>query len=191
MWLLNIFLGGKLSRKIPNYHNEEDAFRLLQNWWTEYVPAPTSIIKDLQITWTKGGVRVLQPSPPKEIPNPFQLRPSSIKNKIISFRDKTQSRKDTNRTKMLRGIWNMNGAVGPLEGKPYEKEIPVKQNVIQRTFYLNPIESFVLPVPIISNNYSVKDSQRTFLSLESNILAIAGAHHHYLNGDHHTHPSLS
>ena len=49
----------------------------------------------------------------------------------------------------------MNGAVGPLEGKPYEKEIPVKQNVIQRTFYiLNPIESFVLPVPIISNNYS-------------------------------------
>ena len=88
MWLLNIFLGGKLSRKIPNYHNEEDAFRLLQNWWTEYVPAPTSIIKDLQITWTKGGVRVLQPSPPKEIPNPFQLRPSSIKNKIISFRDK-------------------------------------------------------------------------------------------------------
>jgi hypothetical protein len=63
--------------------------------------------------------------------NPLQLAPS--KEYFALFR-KTEKSEESNKKTFLKGIWN-NSMVGPLNGKAYSKEVPIKYETISLNFY--------------------------------------------------------
>ena len=136
------------------YHEEEYAIRaLLGNRKIEYVPAPTSEIQPIKIVYGTtdkpfAPYLVVSKEEPITIMNPFQFMPYKIKNNFISFRDKRVSTTETNRMVKLTGIWQT-PIVGPLEGKPYEKEVPLFIDTMTRNFYTYTPDSQLIPYPIL------------------------------------------
>tara|TARA_R110002012_G_scaffold277629_1_gene465133 strand:+ start:309 stop:1430 length:1122 start_codon:yes stop_codon:yes gene_type:complete len=122
------------------YHDEEYAKKfLLSRFKNIYFPAPTSDIITLDFNWTDGLVSKDR----KTISNPLQLAPSI--NYVYSQRE-TVSEELTEELTTLTGVWK-NTMVGPLYGKPYSKEVPIKYNTIGINYYTFTPDSDFFPKP--------------------------------------------
>lgn len=120
------------------YHDEEYAKKfLLSRFKNIYFPAPTSDIITLDFNWTDGLVSKDR----KTISNPLQLAPSI--NYVYAQRE-TVSQKETEELTTLTGVWK-NTMVGPLYGKPYSKEVPIKYNTVGINYYTFTPDSDLFP----------------------------------------------
>jgi hypothetical protein len=135
------------------YHNEEKALQsLVQSKHTEYWPAPTSEIQTFDIDWDfeEGDVHV-SVKDTQTITNPFQLMPTQIKDKVISFKDVRVSTNETGKMTQVTGTWTTS-IVGPLQGKSWVKEVPLFIDVMSRTFYTYLSGGIPTPHPIVNND---------------------------------------
>ena len=110
------------------YHDEDFAKKvLLSRFKNIYYPAPTSDIITLEFNWEQGIIS----ENIKTIPNPLQLAPTID---YVSIKRETVSEEITEELTTLTGVWR-NVMVGPLIGKPYTKEVPIKYITVGLDFY--------------------------------------------------------
>lgn len=110
------------------YHDEDYAKKaLLPRFYNIYYPSPESTIHTCTFTWREG---ITNPQS-TTYSNLLQLAPS--KEYFAIFR-KTEKSEESNKKTFLKGVWN-NSMVGPLNGKAYSKEVPIKYETISLNFY--------------------------------------------------------
>tara|TARA_B100001769_G_scaffold192996_1_gene153645 strand:+ start:383 stop:1492 length:1110 start_codon:yes stop_codon:yes gene_type:complete len=110
------------------YHDEEFAKKtLLSRFKNIYHPAPTSDIITLEFDWEQGIIS----EDIKTISNPLQLAPTID---YVSVKRETVSEELTEELTTLTGVWS-NVMVGPLIGKPYSKEVPIKYITVGLDYY--------------------------------------------------------
>ena len=110
------------------WHDEDYAKKaLLPRFYNIYYPSPESTIHTCTFTWREG---IMNPQS-TTYSNPLQLAPS--KEYFALFR-KTEKSEESNKKTFLKGVWN-NSMVGPLNGKAYSKEVPIKYETISLNFY--------------------------------------------------------
>ena len=110
------------------YHDEDYAKKaLLPRFYNIYYPSPESTLHTCTFTWREG---IMNPQS-TTYSNPLQLSPS--KEYFALFR-KTENSEESNKKTFLKGVWN-NSMVGPLNGKAYSKEVPIKYETISLNFY--------------------------------------------------------
>ena len=108
--------------------------RLLPKWKTIYITSEKSTVIDINWQWDESIVRSNSRQgrlfESREIINPLQLSP---RNGYIGLRRNTVKQTETEQTFTLKGTWKSQ-MVGPLFGKPYEKVVPIRYDVISIGF---------------------------------------------------------
>ena len=120
------------------YHDEDFAKKtLLSRFKNIYHPAPTSDIITLDFNWDEG----IKSEDRKTIPNPLQLAPTVD---YVSTKRETVSEELTEKLTTITGVWT-NTMVGPLIGKPYAKEVPIKHITVGLDYYTFTPNSDLIP----------------------------------------------
>jgi len=113
---------------LKRYHDEEYAKKsILPRFKNIYYPAAESNIITHTFNWIDG----LTNEHIKTFSNPLQLAPNQ--NYCSIRRDTIDERVSTEKV-TLTGVWETK-IVGPLVGKPWSKEVPIKYSTIGLTFY--------------------------------------------------------
>lgn len=130
--------------------------RLLPKWKTIYITSEKSTVIDINWQWDETMVRSSSRNgrlfESREIINPLQLSP---RNGYIGLRRNTVKQTETEQTFTLKGTWKSQ-MVGPLFGKPYEKVVPIRYDVVSMGFiYPDKSSSFKIDnyVDSISNTF--------------------------------------
>jgi len=130
--------------------------RLLPKWKTIYTTSEKSTVIDINWQWDETMVRSSSRNgrlfESREIINPLQLSP---RNGYIGLRRNTVKQTETEQTFTLKGTWKSQ-MVGPLFGKPYEKVVPIRYDVVSMGFiYPDKSSSFKIDnyVDSISNTF--------------------------------------